>query len=515
MFKYNQCWHPALTQKMAAMLVTLCVTVACSVQTPDASHQREGIPSTKPNKPVGRAQAASDFPGVGDLRRCIFIILDASDACHFSYIGYDRDTSPNIDALGEQGVRFMAAHSQTVNTLSSARTYLTGQYLPAPVVENKIDFGYSVPENARTLASAFAARGYQTLALSQNPFVSEEFNFAIGFDYFHRYRGRSPMQIPDGREFDDPTAGILEEAKVWIRETREEASFCYLHLLRPHNHFDSPEPYVSRWNERGYPLTKMLKKSGKPYPLEVLLYLAGTVRGDISDEDVQFLMNLYDGNIAYADALVGDFIGWLKKEGIFDDTLVIIASDHGEAFMQHGYLGHNKTVYEDMTHVPLVFSSPQGARFVSGSIAAPVEMIDVFPTLAELFDLPVEAPLHGRSLLPLLRGESRKHKPFLYAQTNDLLNFSVSTANHKVIFKRSNLDVPFEAAEIYDLSIDHAEKHDLLLSPKMATIRARAEQALLAYSKKYWSGAQASSAVVSEGTIEELKSLGYLGEDQE
>lgn len=504
-------------RQIATIMIAYSVAIAGCADTSDGAPGRAQGLSAKQREAVVLAQDSSHTSreGLGDIRRCLFIILDASNARHFSYLGYDRETSPNVDALGDQGVRFMSAHGQTSNTLSSARTYLTGRYLPEPSAADPLHHGYALPENTYTLASAFSASGYQTAAFSENPYVSEAFNFTIGFDHFRYYRGRAPIQIADGREFDDATEGIVEEAKSWIRERKDDSWFCYIHLLRPHNHYGSPEPYLSRWNDRGYPLTRLLDKRGEPMAREVFLFISGSLRGEITKEDTQYLLNLYDGNIAYVDALLGDFIAWLKKEGIFDSTLVIIASDHGEAFMQHGHLGHNTTLYEDMTHVPMVFSSPQGTGFKSASIDAPVGMIDVFPTLVELFDLTPGGPLDGRSLVPLLRGESREHKPFLYAQTNDLLAFSIRSANHKVIFKRNLPTVPFEAMEIYDLSADEEEKHNLLQSPEMAGVRARAEEALVAYADTYWTGAEGSDVVLPQATLEELEALGYLGGDED
>lgn len=474
----------------------------------DSPQPAEEAPATLEPAAVDTRQAGLDVP---EPNKCVFIILDAAAAGHFSYYGYERETSPAFDAFARDGVAFAAAQSTSPNTLTSARTYLTGQHLSTPP-EGQFYSYYRLPEDAETVASAFADRGFETLGLSQNPNISIDFGFDTGFTHFNRYQQRGRVETPDGRAFDQPARALLEEAKTWIGEREDGAWFCYLHLLRPHNPYLSPEPFGSLWNKGGVQTTEL---DGKRVPVQTL-WFAATGELDLSDEQTQYLTDLYDGNVAFTDSLVKDFLDWLKAEDLFESTLVIVTSDHGEAFMEHRRIAHSTTVYNEMIHVPLAFSAPAGLGFQRGVIEAPVSLVDIFPTLAELYGLAPKAELHGRSLAPLLRGETPEQVPALFARTDDLLEVAVRTGDAKVFFRRPDLGSAFEAVEVYDLANDPTEQVNLIEEAGSGEIVSRADAALKAFGDEHWSDpppTEKGPPRMSEDVLEELRSLGYIGDN--
>ena len=449
------------------------------------------------------------------IKNCLFIILDASNASHFGHAGYHRDTSPNLDDFASRGIQFSQAHSQTSNTLSSAVSYMTGRYLPLPAANV---FPWTLNKKYFSLASAFQAEGFKTAGFSGNPHIHEELGFDKGFDVFRNWTSRRTYLNTEG---EDAAEGILDATHDWISSVNDSAWFSYVHLLRPHNPYRSPEPFLSRYNDAGYPITEKRLENGERIPLDALIYVSGVFgkypRKDVSllkPLNLEFLRNLYDGNIAYVDSLVGRFLDRLEADGVLENTLVIITGDHGEAFMQHEYLGHNATVYEDMTHVPLLFSAPPAANFVPSRVQIPVEMIDIFPTLAELFSLETQRELHGRSLVPFLRGEQGEGKPYLFSHVDSQNILSVRSGDIKMILERPAAEDPFEVTELYNLAEDPNETTNILNTDFASTIVPVLRTAALAYIRAYWSSEAeiADPLQISDETIEQLKSLGYLQE---
>ncbi len=431
-------FHIQLTTYRLATLLLLPLLTQCGPQDPPA-HQ----------PPANQNHNRSEVPQFTPPENCLFIILDAFHAKHASMLGYARDTTPNIDALAHDGVYFSAAHSQSATTTCSVLSYLTGQYPRAPAT------GYFIPRRAHTLAEAFRDKGFSTGAFSANPWIDTQLNFDKGFQHFRHFQPVDPADetINHRRRRPGATTELIEEAKSWIESNADTPWFCYIHLLRPHTPYESPEPFHSQFvtdKDRDH----SWKAAGR-------IMLRADTRAQTKPAGLRLLRDLYDGNIAYTDALIGQLVQWLESIGEKTDTLIVIASDHGEAFMQHGRIGHNTTVYQEMVHVPLVFHPPPGLRLDPHRVDVPVEMVDLYPTLADLFTLNPLQPLHGKSLLPLLRGSTTPHKDILYTQTGNADHLAVRKGDRKLILKRKDR-TQFQPIELYDLAKDPKEKHNLL-----------------------------------------------------
>jgi arylsulfatase A-like enzyme len=450
-----------------------------------------------PESRTGVSAAGTSFEAP---KNCLFIVLDAAAARHFQSWGYGRETTPNIAKLADTGFIFRNAFSQAAETVPSVRSYLTGQYPQ--------DIRIRISDSEFTLADAFQQNGFKTALFSENPYITPTFNYNKGFEVNSSYYTFAAFS----RTKRDRTDVKLESEKLhgdvrdWISSARDSPWFCYIHHLRPHAPYLSPEPFATKFSKglsRG-------RADGSAYTVR-------TLEASATSKEAAYLAALYDGNLSYSDALVARLIEWLESTHRLDDTLVILAADHGEAFMQHGWLQHGTTTYDEMIHVPLILKFPAGSGLGRGKSFAQVEMLDLFPTLASAFGLSGIPALDGRSLLPLVLGETEVHKDhvFTFAPKNHHKSFAVRTPKQKYIINLDPAEKQVESRELYDLDADHLEGENLLAKD---AVHADFEALLTARYPRYL--ASASSAVdpkmdpekLDKRTRDALEALGYIRE---
>lgn len=446
-------------------------------------------------------------------KNCLFIILDATAAGHVSLYGYERETTPFIDSLGKGGVYFSAMYSQATETPASVWSYLTGRRPYRPARKPKV---IGVRKKDHVIAEAFRDAGFATGAFSENLFIIEKLGYGRGFDTFTYVHHREAIL---GEMFkylrdDAPSKELVAKVIDWIDSREDGRWFCYVHLLRPHSPYaaqasvaeafvnvDVPEgaekfQYV-RLREQKILLDSMFKGIDENLRLTT----------PPSDDELELLIDLYDGNLAFADALVKEMYSFLETKGLAEDTLVIVASDHGEAFMEHGVLMHASIPYQELQHVPFVMNAPVGTGIRGGRVDVAVEMMDLMPTLLELFELPHTGPYEGISFLPLLRGETDTHKDYIIC--DDLRTDSMSFRLHdrKLILRFDEAFKNVLSYELYDLASDPLELHNIftegseipeLLGPALEYARTRMTDESL------------SMDVMTQDQIEELRALGYL-----
>src|SRR5262245_51844269 len=310
---------------------------------------------------------------------CILVVLDAASATHFGTYGYARATTPVIDALAAEGIVFEQARSQGVSTIISVPSFFSGLYPQTITRRRAADAGY----HPWFVAQAFQAAGFRTAAFSESPFVSADFATNVGFEHFVE------------RPASDGSRALVGDALDWLAAHRSDRFFLYLHLVRPHNPYIPPEDIARRFRPASY--------QGSLVPdTNTLLAIDQGLR-PLGPGDLDFLVSQYDANLFYGDSLVGELRRQLADQGLLARTAVVVTADHGEAFGQHTRFLHNSTLYEEMLHVPLIFRLPPRAGIPPRRIATPVALLDLFPTLAELFSL--GAPpggFEGTSLVPLM-----------------------------------------------------------------------------------------------------------------
>jgi arylsulfatase A-like enzyme len=410
------------------------------------------------------SEAPPSQPSTGP--NCLFVVLDAVAAKHLRPWGYARETTPQIDRLSERGAVFTSAFSQSAATFSSVPSYWTGMN-PA-----SLQFAITLPDDVVVIPEAFQSIGFRTAGFSENPNVNETRGYARGFDTFQLYLPKSVDRTADGFSLD--SRRTMRDVTEWIARSRDEPWFCYVHLLRPHDPYNSPEPYGSLFTSS----------------------YEGNAEGNLAwfrengfqanPRDTAHLIDLYDGNLAYADHLVGELLSQLDQWGELEDTWVVLTSDHGEAFMQHGRLTHATTCYDEMIHVPLVIVPPHRAEYGAVTTDALIDLTCLFPTLAEVYGFDVPQTFDGVSLIPLMQGQELAGKPLIYSQAmqnaSDLKPnlFAARTAEHKYVARIKDhvyeRPIEFTSEELYDLVSDPGEQSNLLLDPERAVAGSELHQ---------------------------------------
>ncbi len=442
----------------------------------------------------------------------LIIVLDALHAPHMSLYGNPKSTTPFLDRLAKENVYFEYALSQETSTLPSVMSYFTGMI---PNRHLDLKGRPSIPENAPTLATEFRKAGFDTALFTDNPFLSSQGGVHRGFDSAKVYDFRSEGKKGEYFRGTQTSEEMLKDVKKWIGAATEKPWLCYLHVLRPHNPYFGSTSYNMRF--QGPPqVTQEQLATIEKY---VLSWAFLRMRGDrsrkftCSESELSRILGMYHGNLNYADTYVEQLLSFLKTSGFSDDTLVIVTSDHGESFMEHGELLHATEPYEELIHVPLILALPSDERFSGKHVRTPVQLVDLAPTLYELFDLPSPAGLSGESILPLL--ESKIPKPslrMLYSQNFQSETVAVRKGSLKALVTwPADTEAP-SRIEVYDLDQDAAELNNLAGNLKSLT---KDQQELVAEAKSYFRTQQGDESTSEESDLsdeqeDQLRALGYI-----
>ena len=451
------------------------------VEAPGAADAPDAAPTAAASR-----QAPTTRPNI------VIYLIDALRSDHLGCYGYERDTSPNIDAFTEQAILFTDSQAQSSWTRSSVATVLTGLL---PQQHGAVDRKDVLADEALTLAERLQAAGYRTAAITSNGNVAEPFGFAQGFDHFEYLRNPRPGEKI--ARSTDVHAAVVE----WLDgAAADEPFFLYIHTVDPHAPYEPPEPFRSELasgvTDRDLGSIESVQRLAKD-------------RSMVTPEIVADMVDLYDGEIAANDASFGRLADELKVRGLYDDALVVVMSDHGEEFFDHGGWTHGKTLHAEVLDVPLIVKMPgaaAGAR--AGGI---VDHVDLMPTLLQVAGLKASAELPGTSLLSRLerRGFTDHHEHAVaHLQLGAAAGVSYADAQWKVI-------VPVVAGvrgypEVYDRAADPAEEHDLglgrpILGEYLAALIERIE-AGARFRLEAGTVTDAEEAQVED----QLRALGYL-----
>jgi len=367
-----------------------------------------------------------DLDDYGRAKGVILVSIDTVRRDHVGAYGYPKPTTPRFDALARSGILCRDAVSTSSWTLPAHLSMMTSAD-PGAHGGTDMDHGYN--RRVPTLAALLRKAGFATQAVTSHLYVSSVYGLDDGFDHLDFHQDRRATDVAD-RAID-----ILDRVG-------DRPFFLFLHLYDPHWHYDPPEAQ-RRLFEKPYSgtLTGLWRDFSK------------RDRSNTTPADLEHLLALYDGEIRYADDEVGRVLGHVQQRGLDRGTLVVVTSDHGEEFLEHGSWEHQKTLYEEVVRIPLV---------VAGPGVAPREekwqtsLLDVMPTVLAWAGLPASPAQQGRSLLatPGTReayGETdhtvdHTHKLFLRA----------GEGRWKVIFSLDAAGKP-ASEEWYDLAADPGE----------------------------------------------------------
>lgn len=313
------------------------------------------------------------FGAGGDVSRpnVVVVVLDAARADHFGAYGYGRDTTPAIDAFAKEATRYELVVSEAPYTFLATSSLFSGA---SPAVTGLgARTGGRVPEGMELIAETAQASGYQTFAYSENPYVTEYFGLAQGFDVFDETYPLTDLRR--GKELSPDVDSAARMAAIVDRAVASPDSpfFFYAHLLRPHNPYAPPAPFAGRFGSnpahRHEGETAHLlefNRTGAPFDREKL----------------DRLISLYDENLAFADSLFAGLLARLKAAGVLDETIIVLTSDHGEAFGEQGHLLDSTQLFDPMLRVPLIARVPGRPASVDDT---PVQLEDLGSGLRDGF----------------------------------------------------------------------------------------------------------------------------------
>ena len=438
-------------------------------------------------------------------RNLLFLSIDTLRADHLGYHGYARPTSPFLDRFAASANAFLEMRSVAPYTLPTHVTMFTGMLPPRHGT-----YGLGARMNASKvvyLPLLLARNGYHTAAFTGGGYVSPNFGFAAGFD---RYSTSDPLMPIDGVGLTPPKpwhGRSLDEVVDWILDRRDEQWFAMVHTYAVHNYYVDPETFArfdsepdSAWRDdldANFPNTEF----------------APWRRNPPSPGDVQHLIDLYDATIRYVDEELERFFTTLDAVGALDDTIVVITSDHGEEFLEHGNLRHSISLYDELLRIPLMIRMP-GQR-EGRSFREPMTLADLTPTLMELLGFPALPHLDGASVASLIEGDGppRESSPsFAHIDTTLSKRWSLRHGDLKIIWgdQAPALGAPApEEWELYDLQHDPGEQVNVATTRAADFTRLRGRLEVL-ITEQLEQAIDGESAVVSEELNETLKQLGYV-----
>jgi arylsulfatase A-like enzyme len=427
-------------------------------------------------------------PGNPRPRNVILYLVDTLRADHLGCYGYSRPVSPHVDAFARQAVTFRHTVAQSSWTRPATVTILTGLLPRTHGVNGRRN---KLSEQALTLAEMLQARGYQTAGFVTNGNVARSFGVAQGFETYQLLPGKHSAAT----DVNAAAAGWLESG--WKRGA---PFFLYLHTVEPHAPYSPPAPFRQRFAPEVH--DELLTRMRVFHRLE---------EGSLAPtpELRRSLLDLYDAEIAANDAAFGELIDLLVRRGLWEDTVVVFVSDHGEELFEHGGWEHGKTLHAEMLDVPLIVRVPgAGARTVERQ----AQQVDVAPTILDLLGLPVPPVVEGRSLVPWMiddnTGGATQDAPedeaYSWLDQHGFRAASVTTPAWRMIEDRA----PNAGRSLYDRRADPGEHRDLADDRAVRTGYLRAH--LLAAERRHKGALQAGQAVLDEELRKQLQALGYL-----
>ncbi|MCI0613605.1 sulfatase-like hydrolase/transferase [bacterium] len=384
-----------------------------------------------PNEPELSKSKIDDIRDANENANVIIVLLDAAGAKLFTTHGYQRETTPNIEKLFQEGVQFDKTYCQAVYTLASTTSMMTGL---DPFRHQLYDRQNKLPDQIETLAERFTKNGYTTATFVANGNVSPHFGNTQGFQVVR--------EVHNEPGYTGWASDITNRFTEWLQTlNRDKNFFVYLHYREPHGPFNPPkgfkhqftDPNYDRFREASDEMRRKLQ-TGEVTPIQA---------------DYDFITAAYDENLRYGDYEVGRLMQKLKDMKLYDRTIVIVTADHGEAFWEHGFQGHNSQLYEESIHIPLIIKFASKTDFHGKHIKTPVRTIDLYPSLVDLLELPNnDMDVDGTSFIPYLISEKSQSVP-IFCQTLAQQAYSYTEGNFKYIFQRLT-----GQEELYDLKND-------------------------------------------------------------
>ncbi len=413
--------------------------------------------------------------------------------------GFDEETTPYIDTLAAEGIVFTKAFAQASWTLPSTVSLFTSLH---PLSHKVWSRERRLADKALTLAEALKEKGFKTCGMTANASASSVYNLFQGmddeialFDWENdELKSKKRLNVIWAEDFVDP-------AWNWISKNKDEQFFMYIHFLQPHTPYNPPSSFLDE-TAQAYngPLKEM-----EPLMLRKLNL------DELTGADIEYLKSKYKGNLKYADYYLGKILDIFKEFGIFENTILVITSDHGESFQEHGVFGHSHNLFDEEIRIPLILRFPKKFGLGGKKIEALVQSMDLMPTFLDIYRQGrINENLQGKSLLPLiLESEEIGHryilgslsKPFVEEETrSDMLR----DGKYKIIIDRKE-------TLLFDLEADPGEQNNLFLqNPIISNFYNRQLLKLRSELLSDEDLAMKGKFIINKKTREHLRALGYI-----
>lgn len=392
----------------------------------------------------------------------ILLSLDTLRPDHLSCYGYNRRTSPNLDKLAEDSVLFENTFSTTSWTLPAHVSMITSLNTPHHRVINSRQ---RIPASSFTLADILRGENFICTAFTGGGFLSTKYGFSKGFDSYQelRKKGRD-----DSFRFNEAES-LKENVSEWLDKNHNKKFFLFLHTYQPHT------PYANE-SEIG----KMFLPEGAKWDMIIeseIIGEGGQQNTVLSEEEKENVIALYDGEIRYTDEhLIQSLVEKLKELDIYDNTMIVITSDHGEEFYEHECWLHGVSLYNESIKVPLIIKFPY-SLYKGRRIKKIVRVVDIMPTILDMAKINTSShEMDGKSLLRIIKGKEKKARSFysdltIHKFKDDFPSiFSTNRNNYKLILnkkmnspyiKRTAKNVEGRKIELYNIEYDRDETRNV------------------------------------------------------
>lgn len=452
----------------------------------------------------------------------VLIVIDTLRADHMSCYGYERQTTPNLDKLAKEGFLFERCYSTSSWTLPACASLFTGLY---PKSHGVNQWRSILSKHLPVLPELLAERGYYCAGVSSNPFLTAKQGFARGFDVF------DDTTVLAAAEWSFPLLGskykavvlastgatttrrameLLNDRATDKAKADNKPFFLFVHYMDPHADYTPPAPFN--------------RKFDPDYKGRITGHVQSRRFGtDIAKRDLEHVIGLYDGEIAYTDKQVGQLLDHLAALQLDRDTCVIVTADHGEEFLEHGNWGHGYTLFEEAVRVPLIIRWPE--RVPPGKRSkALVSLVDIMPTLLNLLKIKCPETSQGENLSDVMRGQPQDNKRAVMIETalgNPLRAIVCGTSKlicptNVTLRPRTETALP-PGALLFDMSKNKQEDRSQVISQagprkEIVTRYVNMLAELTRTASKLANNATDEKLRPDIEHIERLKSLGYVGE---
>ncbi len=439
---------------------------------------------------------AASLPGSGWLGGCgkrrrgkrpniILIVLDTLRADHLGCYGYNRPTSPTLDKLASEGVLFEDASAPSPWTLPSHGSLLTGFYPSRLSLNGELR---PLPSDVETLATVLLQHDLGTAAFVNSFYLSRKFGFDKGFEEF--------LFLPENHSPPGAAPEIVKLAIKWLQKHRNEQFYLFLHFFDVHSGYRSMP-----WYERQF--TGSYYGSVDGSTAQLLAFREG--KFSLNKNDIKHLVALYDAGIRQLDDQLQKLFDFLQQRGLLENSFLIVTSDHGEEFLDHGGVLHGRTQYQELIKVPLIIRGPDIPQ--AQRIKDMVSLVDIMPTVLSVLDIPSATAFEGCSISPLWqKGGAKLPDRFIFAEADhnnvkDNIKRAVRHPQYKLHY-----DLLSEKYELYDLAND--PKESVNITSEQTAMTSLLSEELKKFMRNYKAGER--PVLLSPEDIKKLKSLGYL-----